>query len=173
MSATQTQFVPYAGFVSDIKKTYSKGYIKAQHALGVHVREYRLWDKTDLLALYNSYFGRGVFDHLVCLVGEARQEERAQQANPTQKIYAFAQDDLNEIAPLGMDWKYFDRLVTETMAEVKSASFKVTNALADRFKSATAQDAANGFDPQAALAQLDAVQVLHVGEPAEPLAYHA
>ena len=163
----ESTFVPYPGFVSDVKKTYSKEYLKAQHALGVTVKDYKSWDKSDLITLYNSYFGRQVFNHLVALVREARREEQA-RANGS-KTLAFAQQDLNQLAPNGLDWKGYDRLIVDTIADLKALSSQIRDDLLRRFDTPgidrdelelTIDTAPTGaFDHQQALAALDEVTV--------------
>ena len=120
----QTQpFVPHAGFVSDVKKTFSHEYLQAQRALGVNVRHYKEWDKSDLVALYGSYFGRVVFDHLAGLVIEAHREEMLLIADPSCRLPTFAQNDLNELAPHGLNWKGYAAIIAAAVAEVRAAGF--------------------------------------------------
>lgn len=152
------KFVPYAGFVSDVKKTYSNEYLKAQHAIGVHVRHYKEWDKTDLITLYDSYFGKVIFHHLVHLVSEAQREEQEKFANPGLRIPTFAQNDLTEIAPRGLNWKGYERLILEAVAEIENRSKKAKSELIQLFdapSSLHADRAETNFDAQTALAELE------------------
>ena len=162
----EAKFVPYAGFVSDVKKTYSKEYLKAQQALGVNVKDYKSWDKSDLITLYNSYFGKVIFTHLVSLVREARREEQEKLAGSN--TFAFAQQDLNQLAPNGLDWKGYDRLIVETVTTIKAMSSQITGEQIRRFEApgtidrdqlelAFDGDNADAFNQQHALAAMDDV----------------
>ena len=169
--------VPYADIVADIKKTYSSEYVAAQNTLGVHVKCYKDWDKNDLVALYDAYFGKATFYHLVRLIQQARREEKARLASPNDKILAFAQKDLNELAPTGMDWKGYDRMMQDAIMEIQATSSRITRDLAALFSNTDEEmyDGTNalphpsfgtrglllegeltGFDPQSALARMDA-----------------
>lgn len=172
----QESFVPYAGFVSDIKKTYSQDYLEAQHALGVNVRHYKAWDKSDLVALYDSYFGKAVFEHIARLILQARQEEAARAAGSN--AYCFAQDDLNEIAPHGLDWKGYEAMMMDAIAEIKATSLRLTRDLAalfdergdvgNPFPSAFGMrgiHADTGFDPQAALEAMESRMAFQASAP--------
>ena len=128
MTEHQQAFVPYAGFVSDIKKTFSREYLAAQHALGVKVRHYREWDKNDLVALYDSFFGKEVFHYLARLVNEAHREEVTRLSGG--HFYSFAQDDLSEIAPTGMDWRGFSKMMRAAVNEIKATSKRLPRELA-------------------------------------------
>jgi hypothetical protein len=153
-----TPSISYAEFVADIKKTYSKDYLKAQHAMGVNVRHYKEWTKEDLVALYDSYFGRVIFDHIALLVQEARREETERTANPGRRIPTFAQNDLNNIAPHGLDWKGYAKLMEEAVAALRTHSFRITSNLANLLAGEDAKEE-TGFDSQAALAKLEKMSV--------------
>jgi hypothetical protein len=149
----------YAAFAADIKKTYSHEYIAAQHALGVKVRHYREWDKTDLLALYDSFFGRQVFIHLARLMGEA-QHEAALRTGASYDSLAPAQAALSSITPTGLDWQGFTGVMAEAVTEIKERSRRMTNDLATLFAEGEEPQQtdmpAGQFDQQAALAAMEA-----------------
>lgn len=148
-----TNDLAYAGFVADIRKTYSKDYLAAQHALGVKVKCYKDWDKSDLIALYDSYFGKSVFLHLARLVSQARQEEAQRRTGV--HVLAFAQRDLNNICPAG--WRAFDQILMDAIAEIKATSLRITRDLAGLFEQMDEEDdTPPSFDHQVALAQMEA-----------------
>ena len=115
--------ISHAGLVAHVKKTYSHEYLKAQHALGVQVRHYKEWDKTDLKALSDSFFGKTVFNQLISLVVAAHQEEAERLRAPLRRMTTYAQNDLNEIAPRGLNWKSYSTLIAEVVAEIRASGF--------------------------------------------------
>lgn len=151
----------YSTFTADIKKTFSGGYLEAQRALGVNVRHYRAWDHTDLLALYDSFFGRQIFIHLAQLMGEAQREAELRQGTSYDSL-APAQQALESIAPTGLDWQGYTQLMSAAVAEIKERSRRMTDDLAALFAADMASfgtrqhEPASGFDQQAALAAMDA-----------------
>lgn len=159
----------YAAFVADIKKTYSHEYLPAQRALGVNVRHYREWDVTDLLALYDSFFGRQVFIHLSRLAGEAEREGMMRDGVSHDTLGA-AQRDLNAIAPTGMDWRGYVGMMHAAVSGIKEKSRRITSDLAtllanEQTDTAEPYAATPAFDSQAALARLEAHTVATVMTP--------
>ncbi len=149
----------YAGFVADVRKTYSKDYLAAQHALGVKVKCYKEWDKNDLIALYDSYFGKSVFLHLARLVSQAREEESLRRSGVD--VLAFAQRDLNNLSPNG-GWRAFEQMLMDAIDTIKATSMRINRDLAGLFDDVDAEvdEQLPSFDQQLALAQMDGITTL-------------
>ena len=155
---TQDTALDYPDFIADLKKTYSNEYIAAQNAIGVNVKCYKEWDKSDLLALYDSYFGKSVFHHLTKLVNQARAEEEARK-DSTAPVLAFAQRDLNAIAPQGLDWQGYEQLVQSAIEEIEVSRKRITTNLVNAFAAdAKTEESIAAFDVQSALQDLEARQ---------------